>query len=231
MLVTKDEDFAERSRLRLPARAVFWLRLGNLKKSDLRAKLSPLVPELGQPRPRRSASGLARLLKCASDPLRISSAIEHSTDYHFTSSDSIVDRIRETLREKTVAAEPRAVDSSVEDKRIDLGKQTIEKIAANPLALTVVEFSSGGWILERRTKDPNVHSNRFRSSFFASSQSKISTRPATNSASVLRNSSACHAGLSKDSSSAARSLQSVSIIFSFSSRGSLRSSAMLIARV
>lgn len=65
-------------------------------------------------------------------------------DYHFTSSDSIVDRIRETLREKTVVAEPRAVDSSVEDKRIDLGKQTIEKIAANTLALTVLEFSSGG---------------------------------------------------------------------------------------
>ncbi len=46
VLVTKDEDFAEWSRLRQPARAVLWLRLGNLKRTELRAKLSPLVPEL-----------------------------------------------------------------------------------------------------------------------------------------------------------------------------------------
>jgi len=37
---------AERSRLRPPARAVLWSRLGNLKKSELRAKLSPLLPEV-----------------------------------------------------------------------------------------------------------------------------------------------------------------------------------------
>ena len=46
VLVTKDEDFAEWSRLREPAPAVLWLRIGNLKKVKLRAKLVPLLPEL-----------------------------------------------------------------------------------------------------------------------------------------------------------------------------------------
>ena len=46
VLVTKDEDFAEWSRLRQPAPPVLWLRIGNLKKPELRAKLAPLLPEL-----------------------------------------------------------------------------------------------------------------------------------------------------------------------------------------
>jgi predicted nuclease of predicted toxin-antitoxin system len=44
--VTKDAEFAEWSRLREPAPAVLWLRIGNLKKVELRAKLVPLWPEL-----------------------------------------------------------------------------------------------------------------------------------------------------------------------------------------
>jgi predicted nuclease of predicted toxin-antitoxin system len=47
-VVPKDEDFAEWSRLREPAPAVLWLRIGNLKKVELRAKLVPLLPELVQ---------------------------------------------------------------------------------------------------------------------------------------------------------------------------------------
>jgi predicted nuclease of predicted toxin-antitoxin system len=46
VLVTKDEDFAEWSRLRQPAPPVLWLRIGNLKKAELRAKLAPLLPAL-----------------------------------------------------------------------------------------------------------------------------------------------------------------------------------------
>ena len=46
VLVTKDEDFAEWSRLREPAPAVLWLRMGNLKKAERGAKLAPLLPEL-----------------------------------------------------------------------------------------------------------------------------------------------------------------------------------------
>ena len=46
VLVTKDEDFAESSRLRQPAPAILWLRIGNLKKVELRAKVVPLLPEL-----------------------------------------------------------------------------------------------------------------------------------------------------------------------------------------
>jgi predicted nuclease of predicted toxin-antitoxin system len=46
VLVTKDEDFAEWSRLRQPAPPVVWLRIGNVKKGALRAKLEPLLPDL-----------------------------------------------------------------------------------------------------------------------------------------------------------------------------------------
>ncbi len=46
VLVTKDEDFAEWSRLRDPVPPVLWLRLGNLRNSALRAQLEPLLPEL-----------------------------------------------------------------------------------------------------------------------------------------------------------------------------------------
>ena len=45
-LVTKDEDFAEWSRLRQPAPPVVWLRIGNVKRAALKAKLEPLLPDL-----------------------------------------------------------------------------------------------------------------------------------------------------------------------------------------
>ena len=47
-LVAKDEDCAEWSRLRQPARAVLRLRSGNLKRVERRAKVVPLLPELVQ---------------------------------------------------------------------------------------------------------------------------------------------------------------------------------------
>jgi predicted nuclease of predicted toxin-antitoxin system len=46
VLVTKDEDFVEWSRLRQPAPPVVWLRIGNVKKAALRAKLEPLLPDI-----------------------------------------------------------------------------------------------------------------------------------------------------------------------------------------
>jgi predicted nuclease of predicted toxin-antitoxin system len=46
VLVTKDEGFAEWSRLRQPAPPVVWLRIGNVKRAALRAKLEPLLPDL-----------------------------------------------------------------------------------------------------------------------------------------------------------------------------------------
>jgi predicted nuclease of predicted toxin-antitoxin system len=48
ILLTKDEDFAEWSRLRRPAPPIVWLRIGNVKKAALRSKLEPLLPELLQ---------------------------------------------------------------------------------------------------------------------------------------------------------------------------------------
>ncbi|HEY0947110.1 MAG TPA: DUF5615 family PIN-like protein [Opitutaceae bacterium] len=46
VLVTKDEDFAEWSRLRQPAPPVVWLRIGNVKKASMRTKIEPLLPDI-----------------------------------------------------------------------------------------------------------------------------------------------------------------------------------------
>lgn len=46
VLITKDEDFAEWSRLRVPAPSVVWLRVGNLRKSALQARFETLLPDL-----------------------------------------------------------------------------------------------------------------------------------------------------------------------------------------
>lgn len=94
--------------------------------------------------------------------------------------------------------------------------------------MRVVELSTYCDILERRAENPKLHSKRFRNSLFAASQSKTSTRPAARSASVLRNSASCHDGLENALSSATTSPQSASMIRSFSSAGSFRSSAMLM---
>lgn len=45
-LITKDEDFAEWSRLREPAPAVVWLRIGNVKRAALHVRLDAVLPEV-----------------------------------------------------------------------------------------------------------------------------------------------------------------------------------------
>ena len=150
---------------------------------------------------------------------------------HFMTVNSIVDRIRKTSRQKSVMTELNSMDSRVKDERVYLGEETVEKVASDTGLLAVIKFTTGSQILERRSKDSKSHSNRFRSSFLATSQSRTSTRPAANSASVFRSSSSCHAGLSYELSSAAMSPQRVSMILSFSDGGSFRSSAMLMVRI
>jgi predicted nuclease of predicted toxin-antitoxin system len=48
VLITKDEDFAEWSRLRNPTAQVLWLRIGNVKRNQLQARLEPLLQGLLQ---------------------------------------------------------------------------------------------------------------------------------------------------------------------------------------
>lgn len=116
---------------------------------------------------------------------------------------------------------PRGVAATIKHAKHD-------RLASDAGLLTIVKPAPVRQVLERRAQDPGRHSKRFCSSFFASSQFRVSIRPAAKFASVWRSSSACQAGLSNVSPSAARSLQSASMIFSFSLRGSLRSSAMFI---
>jgi len=46
VIVTKDEDFAARVKLRPEGVQVVWLRVGNCSKSELRQWLEPLLPSI-----------------------------------------------------------------------------------------------------------------------------------------------------------------------------------------
>ena len=46
VIVTKDEDFAARSKLAPSGPQVLWLRVGNCSKAELRAWLEPLLPSV-----------------------------------------------------------------------------------------------------------------------------------------------------------------------------------------
>ena len=48
VIVTKDEDFASRSKLGAGGPQVLWLRVGNCSKAELRAWLEPLLPSIIQ---------------------------------------------------------------------------------------------------------------------------------------------------------------------------------------
>jgi predicted nuclease of predicted toxin-antitoxin system len=48
VIVTKDEDFAARSKLAAGGPQVLWLRVGNCSKIELRAWLEPLLPSIIQ---------------------------------------------------------------------------------------------------------------------------------------------------------------------------------------
>jgi len=121
------------------------------------------------------------------------------------------------------------MNARVKHERVDLGKEAIEKIIPHARRLSIIKLTRTGQILQRRAEYSNLHSKRPRSSRFAALQSTTSICPASNFASVSRNALSCHAGLGNASSSAATSPHNASMILIFSSDGSLRSSAMLMA--
>ncbi len=127
---------------------------------------------------------LAPVLQCTANPVGISPTIQHTMNDGFTPDDAIVNGVGKPPREKSIIAELKPMDPGVEHQRIDLREQAVEELPADALLLTVIELSPRSQILQCRAKDSNLHSQRFRSSFFASSQSSTSIFPAARSASV-----------------------------------------------
>ena len=80
------------------------------------------------------------------------------------------------------------VNTGVQHQRIDLGEKAVEKVRSDPALLAIVESAASRQVFKCRPKNSDPHSNRFRNSFLASSQSRTSIRPAAKSASVFRNS-------------------------------------------
>ena len=114
------------------------------------------------------------------------------------------------------------VDPPVENQRINVRKNGIQKVIAKPLALGFVERAATGQIIEGGCQYPHLHLNLPRRECFAVSQSSICSLPSANRRSVAANSFACQAGDSNSSSRRLNSSQSVSISFSFSLRDSWR---------
>jgi hypothetical protein len=164
----------------------------------------------------------------SSYPGRIPSGIEHAENRYFLIRDAVVDAVRKSPDHHSVKSESGRVHPCVKREGINLREQRIKKIVSNPIGLGVIELPCCGQIFEGAPQDPNSHSNLARSSFLAACQSKTSTLPADTAASVLRSSSPCQAGLSKESASAARSAQRVSMILNFSGAGRRRSSATVM---
>src|SRR5262249_34930028 len=79
----------------------------------------------------------------------------------------------------------------------------------NPFGLSVIKLPADGKIIERGVKDPHSHSNRFRSFFFATSQSNTFSLPSETRFSVAASSFACQAGDLNSSSERLNSSQRV----------------------
>lgn len=137
----------------------------------------------------------AYFLKRPANPIGVAPTIENAKNHSFSRGHTVINRKRKTPRQKPMKSETNAVDSGVEHKRIDLRKYAVEEIITNSGCARVVKLTAARDIFEGWPENSNSHSKRFRNSFFASSQSNISIRPAAKSASVFRNSASCHAGL------------------------------------
>ncbi len=133
--------------------------------------------------------------QCISMAFRCTSAVKDAVDDHLVITKSVVNRMREAIEQKPVKSKMNGMHSSVSCERIDIVKDALEEILSNPLLLNIVKAPRFDQVIQRRAQDSDRHGNCSRSSRLAAFQSMTSTRPAAKSASVLRNSSACHAGL------------------------------------
>jgi hypothetical protein len=71
------------------------------------------------------------------------------------------------------------VNASATLQRIDIGKESVEKLNAEACLLPSTELPPAVQILERCRQDPDIHSARFRSSRFAASLSIACSLPAS----------------------------------------------------
>ena len=111
--------------------------------------------------------------------IRLLPAIEHPKYDARLALDLVVHRVGKAFSEEPMEIEHFHVNAGVELQRVDIGKETVEKIIAEAASLPGVEPPPAVQILERRRQDLDFHSARFRSSRFATSQSMGCSLPAS----------------------------------------------------
>lgn len=88
---------------------------------------------------------------------------------------AVVDRVRETLRERTVVTEELLMDARVKQQCIDVGEQRIEEVNTQTFLLLLVEALAELNIAHRDTQNFDLHELLLRRVFLAASQE---TKPA-----------------------------------------------------
>ncbi len=141
---------------RLPLRmSGFWRSCFVIERMMASVRFMPLSAAR-VPRPLLAA-------KTALDPLRIATAVEHGPHVCGVPAHFVVDREGERPPEQAMQAVNSAVSPRVEREGIDVGKERIQEIRAEPLLLFFVEGETLGQVCLRRGKNPDLHRWRSRS--------------------------------------------------------------------
>jgi len=110
------------------------------------------------------------------------------------------------------------MNAAIDQKRVNIGKQRIEKVETKSAALSFIKTKSRNQILIGFREDFNLHATRRRISFFARSQSMYEVRPAATRALRSFSAASCHLGDSSALELRLKSSQSASMTRSFSDR-------------
>src|SRR5437867_4902239 len=117
------------------------------------------------------------------------SAIQHTPDLHHIPSDSIVNRVRKSFRQQSVIAPMGRVNAAAQGKAIDVRERRVHKVLTKTLALLLVKVSASVQVAHRGGHNPDLHSDCFRSCFFADSHSTNCSLPDCTRCSVAASSS------------------------------------------
>lgn len=118
------------------------------------------------PRKRLRESGLQRA-GCAR---RFLPAIQHAPDLDGLAAHAIVDCVRKALGKRAVIAGKLLVDARLEQQRIDVGEQRIQKVSAQTLLLPLVKPLPIPEIAHGDVQNLDLHDAPSRSFFLAVSQ-------------------------------------------------------------
>src|SRR5438876_687395 len=128
---------------------------------------SPLFP---LPHPCHPRNPWSIRLQSRADPDRVAAAIQHRSHVGLFRLNGIINGKREPLGKESVISEHLAVDAGIDFERVNVRKQGIQEVGAQPCLLTFIKRESVRQVLLGRRQNDDGHASRSRSSRLASSQ-------------------------------------------------------------